>query len=150
MATANHEYRVSANWDGGRDGKGSLNGTYGTIDLRTPPEFGGPGGAANPEELLTSAIAACYAITFGIIATNRKIPYTALHVDAVGNVKQEGPSFTYDRITIRPKITLAPEATPEQETMAKEMAHKADAYCIITNAVRGKVEVQVEPEIVRG
>ncbi len=34
--------------------------------------------------------------------------------------------------------------------MAQEMAHKADLYCIITNAVRGKVEISVEPTVVRG
>jgi organic hydroperoxide reductase OsmC/OhrA len=33
--------------------------------------------------------------------------------------------------------------------MATDMAHKADMYCIVTNAVRDKVEVTIEPNVVR-
>jgi len=31
----------------------------------------------------------------------------------------------------------------------QDMSHKADGYCIITNAVRGKVDIIVEEEIVK-
>jgi peroxiredoxin-like protein len=151
MSSVNHEYRVLVAWTGGRDGQGKVEGTNGLSEsLRTPPEFGGPGGATNPEELLTSAIASCYSITFGIIAANRKLPYTAFEVEAVGNVRQEGMAFTYDKVTLKPTITLAADATPEQEAAANDMALKADHYCIVTNTVRDKVEVVVEPTIRKG
>jgi organic hydroperoxide reductase OsmC/OhrA len=89
-----HEYPVVAHWDGGRDGKGDLTpqGSGKTIDINVPPEFMGPGGETNPEELLTSAVTGCYSITFGIIAANRKLPVTSITVNALGEVEQNGAS----------------------------------------------------------
>jgi peroxiredoxin-like protein len=144
-----HEYKVNVQWQGGRDGSGRLEAPESgeSFPLAVPTEFGGPGGATNPEELLTSAIASCYSITLGIIAANRKLPITDLSVEAVGSVDQQGATFTYKQVTIRPTLTLGSDATDEQRAQAQDMAMKADHYCIITNAVRGKVEVVVEPTI---
>jgi organic hydroperoxide reductase OsmC/OhrA len=58
--------------------------------------------------------------------------------------------FNYVRVTLRPTIRLTADATDEQVKVAEEVAHKADGYCIITNAVRGKVAVTVEPTVQRG
>lgn len=148
-----HEYPVTLTWNGGRDGSGQVTAdrTGVGVPLSVPPEFGGGGqGGTNPEELLTTSVAACYSITFGIIAANRKLPFLGMDVQANGEVEENGPTFTFKRMTIRPTIRLAAEATDDHVKMAEDMAHKADAYCIITNAVRGKVEIVVEPTIVRG
>ncbi|HSI72714.1 MAG TPA: OsmC family protein [Fimbriimonas sp.] len=144
-----HEYRVNVAWSGGKDGSGQVEAPESgeSFALAVPHEFGGPGGATNPEELLTSAIASCYSITLGIIAQNRKLPIQEMKVAAVGEVDQQGATFTYKRVTIRPTITLSGEATDEQRNQARDMAMKADHYCIITNAVRDKVEVTVEPTL---
>lgn len=148
---ATHAYPVQVSWTGGREGSGEVTAEQSGARnaLAVPAEFGGPGGATNPEELLTQSIAACYTMTFGIIAANRKLPIEGISVSAVGEVEQQGATFTYQKVTIHPTITLSGEATEEQVTMAEDMAHKADSYCIITNAVRGKVQVVVEPEIRR-
>lgn len=147
-----HEYPVQVEWKGGRGGAGKVKSKHSGIEnaINVPPEFQGPGGGASPEELLTSAITACYTITFGIIAENRKLPVTDVKTDAVGEVTQDGAQFTYTKVTIRPTITVSADATDDQMKMTEEMAHKADMYCIVTNAVRGKVEIAVEPNIVRG
>jgi organic hydroperoxide reductase OsmC/OhrA len=50
---------------------------------------------------------------------------------------------------IRPTITLASDASDDQVKIAEDMAHKCDAYCIVTNAVRASVEVKVEPTVIR-
>ena len=147
-----HEYPVQVQWAGGRDGQGkaTTQRTQVGIELRVPPEFGGSESqATNPEELLTSAIAACYSITFGIIATNRKLPLVNVETNAQGEVEENGPTFKYTKITLRPTITLSGEATEDHIKMAEDMAHKADAYCIVTNAVRGTVEIAVDPTVVR-
>ncbi len=147
-----HEYPVSVVWGGGRGGSGKAkdekSGT--TVDLAVGEEFGGTGAGSNPEQLLAMAVASCYSITFGIIAENRKLPVTDLKVEATGEVEENGPQFTYKKITIRSKITLEAGSDDAQVKMAEEMAHKADNYCIITNAVRGKVEIEVQPQIVVG
>lgn len=120
------------------------------MSLGVPPEFGGAGSGTNPEELLASAIAGCYSITFGIIAANRKLPFVGMKTAVTGYVEQNGASFVYTKVVVRPVITLAADATDEQVAMAEDMSHKADLYCIITNAVRDKVTIEIEPTIVRG
>lgn len=144
-----HEYPVTVTWTGGRDGGGkAANGNSGeTFPLSVGKEYGGPGAGTNPEELLTSAIASCWAITFGIIAANRKLPVANIEARAVGEVEQDGMQFTYTKIALRPKITLDAGATDEQVAMATDMAHKAEMYCIITAAVKGKVGIELEPEV---
>lgn len=151
MATV-HEYPVSVEWQGGREGSGKVTANTSGISspLAVPTEYGGNGEGTNPEELLTTAIASCYSITFGIIAANRKLPVSSLETEASGQVEQNGAQLTYTSITIKPTITLESSASEDQEKLAEDMAHKADLYCIITNAVRDKVKIQVEPTIVRG
>lgn len=146
-----HEYPVTVTWAGGRDGSGAAVGDRSQVQspLSVPPEFGGGGQGTNPEELLCKAVASCYSITFGIIAANRKLELVSMETKAVGEVEEAGAQFTYKRITIRPKILLGSGTTDEQMTIAEDMAHKADSYCIITNAIRGKVEITVEPSISR-
>ncbi|HRF59318.1 MAG TPA: OsmC family protein [Fimbriimonadaceae bacterium] len=147
-----HEYPVSVQWAGGRAGGGTAtpNRSGHALKLSVPPEFQGPGEGTNPEELLTAAIASCYSITFGIIAENRKIPVTSFQAEATGEVEQNGAQFVYKAITIRPNIVLDSDATDDQVKAAEDMAHKADLYCIITNAVRDKVAITVEPSVRRG
>lgn len=147
-----HHYRVGVRWTGGRDGEGRVQAPASGVELplSVPKEFQGPGDGTNPEELLTAAIASCYSITFGIIAANRKLPFVSLDVEADGEVDQDGMNFVYRAVTVRAKVQLAAGATDDEKAVALDMAHKADQYCIITNAVRGKVAITVEPEVVAG
>lgn len=147
-----HEYPVTVQWQGGRDGSGSVTADRSNVSnkLSVPEEFQGPGDGTNPEELLASAVAACYTITFGIIAANQKLPVASIEVKATGEVEQAGASFVYKKITIRPRIVANADATDDQMAKIQDMSHKADNYCIITNAIRGKVEVVVEEEISKG
>lgn len=146
-----HEYHANVNWNGGKDGSGELSfdGSGHVAPLAVPLEFQGTGNGTNPEEMLTGAVASCYSITFGIIASNRKLPIISLKTKAIGEVEQAGMQFTFKKITILPTVVLDSSATDDQIKAAEDMAHKADLYCIITNAVRGKVEIAVEPSISR-
>ena len=146
-----HHYPVTVTWKGGRTGEGTVGGdrSHTTTNLSVPEEFGGPGNGTNPEELLAKAVAGCYSITFGIISEARRLPLIDIKTEAIGEVEENGPQFTYKTITVKPTITLASDATDEHITMADQMAHKADLYCIITNAVRDKVAIVIEPNIIR-
>lgn len=146
-----HEYPVSVDWKGAREGSGTVvaNRSGTSVALAVPPEFQGTGEGSNPEELLTCAIAGCYSITFGIVAANRKLPVVGLKVEATGTVEQQGAMPVFTKVKILPTITMEASTTDEQMKIAEDMAHKADLYCIITNAVRGKVEITVEPTLVK-
>jgi peroxiredoxin-like protein len=151
MAILEHRYTADVVWNGGREGSGSITpGPSGNgFPINVPPEFGGEGGHLNPEELMTSAIAGCYSITYGIVVANRRLPIVGFEAKAEGVVEQNGAAFKYREIVIRPSITLAPDATDDQLKIAEDMAHKCDAYCIVTNAVRASVNVTIEPTVVR-
>lgn len=144
-----HQYPVTVEWYGGRDGHGRLtSGRSGFVtDLTAAEEFGGPGRGANPEELLTSAVASCYAMTFAIVAAHKRLPVIGLEVRARGEVEQAGTTYTFRAITIVPQIRLAPDATAEQVEQTGALAKRADAYCIITKTLRDKVQVTVEPDV---
>lgn len=146
-----HEYKVEVSWTGGLQGAGSSKsaGSGHQATISVPKEFNGPGAGTNPEELLASAIGSCYSITFGIIAANRKLDYASIVTETVGEVEQNGPQYTYKKITLRPTITLNPGAPDEAVALAEDIAHKSDMYCIITRAVKGNVEIVVEPNVVR-
>lgn len=148
-----HEYPVKVKWSGGREGAGEVLAERSgkTNVLSVPNEFGGPGAGTNPEELLTAAIASCYSVTYGIVAAARKLPMISVETSAVGQVEQpNAATFNFNKVILRPVVTLAAEATEDQVKLAEEMTHKADLYCIVTNAVRGKVEIVIEPTIQRG
>lgn len=146
-----HEYPVHVEWRGGREGGGKVTAENSGASnvIAVPTEYLGTGSGTNPEELLASAVASCYTITFGIIAQNRKIPVAKVETNATGEVEQNGAQLVYKSVTIKPTITLEPGATEDQAKLAEDMAHKADLYCIITNAVRDKVKISVDPKIVR-
>lgn len=146
-----HPYPVVVEWQGGREGSGTVSPEASAIEIpvRVPTEFQGPGGATNPEEMLASAVAGCYSITFGIIAANRKLPVVNVRTEALGEVEQQGAQFVYKRISLKPVITVSADATDEQVAQTQEYAVKTDAYCIINNAVRGKVELTLKPTVIR-
>lgn len=97
--------------------------------------------------MFTATIASCYAITFGIIAANRKLPVASVRVEALGEVEQNGASFKYKSITLRPVISLVEGTDASRHQEVLDYAIKTDQYCIIGNAVRGSVEIRIEPEI---
>jgi organic hydroperoxide reductase OsmC/OhrA len=75
---------------------------------------------------------------------------TALEVNAIGEVEQDGPKLTYTGIVIRPRLRMAPGSTDEQRQQALDLAHRADKYCIVTNVVRSSLKVVLEPEVIGG
>lgn len=146
---ATHHYPVNVEWKGGREGSGKLKAEISgsALPIAVGKEFQGTGEGTNPEELLTSAVAACYSITFGILAANRKVPVESFSVRAVGEVEQNGNSLVFTKLVLHPKIVLAEGADEAAYKLAEDLAHKAETYCIISNAIRDKVSVSVEPDI---
>lgn len=146
---ATHHYPVNVEWKGSREGHGTLEAEISQtkVSLAVGKEFQGTGEGTNPEELLTSAVAACYSITFGILASNRKLPVDSFELKAVGEVEQNGNSLVFTALVLKPKIVLSEGADEAAYKLAEDLALKAESYCIISNAIRDKVAVSVEPDI---
>lgn len=147
MSQEVHSFRIESDWSGGSDGDGVTTDEGGNVAFGRPKELGGAPGRTNPEELLLSAVASCYNITFAILAERRRLPLVRTHVVAEGTVERQlGGTLKFVAIHLRPTIVLR-GADDAQRKGAEEMAHKAEQYCVISNAVRGNVAMTVTPAV---
>jgi len=148
MNEERHLFTLHGVWSGNSDGDGMLTSPRGTnLPFGVPEAFGGKPGRTNPEELLLGAVIACYSITLSILAEKRRLPLERIVVDAEGEVvRQPNRVLKFSAIRLRSKLFLV-NADEDQQRTALECAHKAEEYCMISCALRGNVEVSVEPEI---
>lgn len=142
-----HRFVLSARWQGGRNGEGEIAVGQLRTAVSAPAELDGPGVGTNPEEMLTGAAATCYLITLAAVLERRELPVTGISLVTEGVVNTEG-GLRFERILHRPRIGLRAGATAEQVERARQAAERAEQACMISRAVRGNVEVLVEPEVV--
>ena len=149
MSDDAHQFQIEASWSGDSEsGTGYVSGSAGETPLDFPVHLGGKAGRANPEELLMEAVAGCYILTLITVAERRKVPVSSIKVSANGQVvRQAGGTLKFVSLQLRPRITLM-AVDESQQSAARDLAHKAELYCPISNAIRGNVEITVEPEIV--
>jgi peroxiredoxin-like protein len=148
MAEDLHTFTIHGTWTGNGDGDGIMSCAGYDVPYGRPAQLGGAHGRANPEDMLLGAVVACYSITFALLAERRRLPVAKVEVDAEGDVvRQLGGTLKYVAIRLRPRITLN-DGDSAQEQTAIDSAHKAEQYCVISNALRGNVEITVEPTIV--
>lgn len=148
MPTETHEFHLRSTWTGGSEGAGTAALQGGAAEFGVPAELGGAPGRTSPEELLLAAVASCYSITFGILAERRKLAFAGLDTELTGTVERQlGGTLKYVAIRIVARIALETDDDAQKQT-ALDLAHKAEQYCLISNAVRGSVQLTVAPEIV--
>lgn len=143
---AQHTFHLKADWTGGRNGEGRI--TVGNLSsaISAPAELDGPGIGTNPEEMLVGSAATCYIITLAALLNKREIPVAKLTMSSEGVVSKQG-GLHFERIVHRPQMTLTSGATEEQQEAAKQAAIRAEQACMISNTLRGNVEVHVEPVV---
>jgi peroxiredoxin-like protein len=149
MPEDSHHYHIEGSWTGNSEnGTGKLSGSGGELALDYPVVLGGHEGRQNPEELLMQAVAGCYLLTLVSVAERRKIPISDVYVTCDGQVvRQQGGTLKFVAMQLRPRIRLG-GADEAQVATARDLAHKAELYCPISNAVRGSIEITLEPEII--
>jgi Ohr subfamily peroxiredoxin len=134
-------YTAVSTADGGRDGHVRSSDGIVDLDLRTPKEMGGPGGAGtNPEQLFAAGYAACFESAMRVVARKRKLPLADASV--TGHV-----SFN---VTDEGKYLLSVELHGKVEGLSHEEAdalmHAAHEVCPYSNATRGNIEVKLVAE----
>ena len=94
------------------------------------------------------SVAACYSMTLAVLAERRKLPISRIETAVEGDViRQPGGTLKFIAMRLKSKITL--NSSDEAHVKAtQEFAHKAEQYCVISNAIRGNVELSVDPEII--
>ena len=106
------------------------------LDLALPPEMGGSGNGANPEELFAAAYAACYHSALRAVARRTGVDVNGSTVTARVGTGPEGDAFD---LVVTLEILL-PNAGPEQAREAAEAAHQV---CPYSRATRGNISVEL-------
>lgn len=142
-------FRASASWSGDAKGSGEVLVAEGNVGIAIAGsrELGGAGGAANPEELLLAAIAACFVNTWAIFLKKLQVAYAEPAVRVTGSLGPDpagGFRLTAAVIHARvPRTLLTSEGPKVEKTL-----QLAEKYCIISKVARAAMPVKVEVEAV--
>jgi osmotically inducible protein OsmC len=112
------------------------------VEVRTPKEMGGEGGATNPEQLFAAGYAACFHSALKASSGQHGVEITDSAVTAeVGIGPKAGGGF---ELVITLRVELGGGVSQEDAQKAVEVAHQV---CPYSNATRGNVDVTLEVEV---
>jgi organic hydroperoxide reductase OsmC/OhrA len=111
------------------------------VRLTTGESHGDPA-VLNPEQLVVMAASSCQMLFFLHLASKARIDVVEYEDDASGVMPQDDEPVRLTRITLRPRIVIAGEASEERVMKLVEQAH---GYCYIANSLNG--EVVLEPRV---
>jgi organic hydroperoxide reductase OsmC/OhrA len=109
------------------------------IAVGSPPEFGGSNEVWSPEHLLVAATLECLWTTFEAYASHDGLVVANWQGSATGTLEKgpTGPTFT--SIALAVELTVA-EVDAER---ARRLVDTAERHCIVSNALRVPVTVQL-------
>lgn len=126
-------YTAHVKVSSGRDGEATSSDGYLATRLALPKELGGPGSAANPEQLFAAGYAACFLSSLKAATASLKAPFQpkSIHAEAVLSVRDDG---TY----IVSAVSLQIHADGPLEHADAVLA-EAKRICAYSNATRGQL-----------
>ena len=134
-------FQVEIEWSGtGREGAGQIVTDDLELELSAPASMGGRGVGANPEELLVSAVASCYAGTLFWTLRRGGLPAASVTVDARGTVSGYPGWARFERIVVSPTIV---DGDPARMYEYERAAADAHDRCFIGRTIAGNVDYQV-------
>ena len=132
-------YTASATATGeGRNGHSRSSDGIVDVDLATPVEMGGPGGATNPEQLFAAGYAACFLSALKLIARREKLPIADAAVTADISLNPNGAGGFGLAAALRVEMSGVDQAA------ADDLVAKAHRVCPYSNATRGNIEVTLD------
>jgi Ohr subfamily peroxiredoxin len=106
------------------------------LDLAMPPEMGGSGEGANPEELFAAGYAACFHSALRAVARRSDADVTGSTVTAYVGIGPAGEAF--DLV-----VTLESDLPNVQPAQARELVDAAHQVCPYSRATRGNISVEL-------
>ena len=119
----------------GRNGHARTSDGLLDIDVATPKEMGGAGGATNPEQLFAAAYAACFHQALMVVGRGEKADVDGSVVDAEVGIGPNGQGGF--GLAVALNVTLP---NVDQET-ADRIVAAAHQVCPYSNATRGNIDV---------
>jgi len=135
-------YENTIVWTGEK--KGEVSGLkLPSLQVATPPDFGGHEGFWSPEQCFVAAVNACVMSTFLAIAQLSKLSFESYEAEASGKLdKPEGQVMQFTEITIRAKLVVTHSKDLER---AGRLLEKAEKQCLVSNSI--KAAVHLEPQV---
>lgn len=144
---AEHHFHLNASWTGGRNSHGYIEAGNLQTKISIPKEMDGPDIGTNPDEMLLGAAATCYIITLAAMIERADLPLDHMSLESEGVVDVTRGVFTYKKIIHRPTVSLQASATDEQRRKLSKLVEKAEKSCMISRAIKGNVEIELEENL---
>lgn len=142
-----HHFQFRAAWPGGRNGVGTIHCGHLDAEVSIATGMGGPGVGTNPDEMLLGAAATCYLMTLAAMIERAKLAIADMALESDITVAVDNGAYRCTRIVHRPSITLAAGADASDMAKLERLVELADRHCMVSNALRGNVELCVEPRL---
>ena len=113
------------------------------IRLTTGESHGDPS-ILNPEQLLVMAASSCQMLSFLHVAAKARIDVVAYEDEATGVMPLDDEPLRITEITLRPRITVAGDASEERVRKLVQTAHD---HCFIANSLNSAMSI--EPSVER-
>ena len=133
-------YRTKASATGGRTGHGKTEDGALSVDLVTPKELGGPGGAGNnPEQLFAVGYSACFLGALKFVAGKERVRISddaAVTADVGIGPRDDGTGFGLD-------VALTVSLPGLERATAESLVEKAHVVCPYSHATRNGLDVRL-------
>jgi organic hydroperoxide reductase OsmC/OhrA len=113
------------------------------IRLTTGESHGDPS-ILNPEQLVVMAASSCQMLSFLHVAAKARIDVVAYEDEATGVMPLDDEPLRITEITLRPRITVAGDASEERVRNLVQTAHD---HCFIANSLSSAMSI--EPSVER-
>ncbi|MBV6272774.1 organic hydroperoxide resistance protein [Alcaligenaceae bacterium CGII-47] len=131
-------YVAHAHVTGGREGQAVSSDKHLDVNLSTPTELGGAGGAGtNPEQLFAAGYSACFLGALKLVASQEHVSLPA--ETSINGSVGIGPIPTGFGIEVELKISVPGVDRAVVEGLVK----KANVVCPYSNATRGNIDVKL-------
>jgi organic hydroperoxide reductase OsmC/OhrA len=146
----NHTYRASLSWEGSTAaGYDHYDRTHAvtvppakpSLTLSGDPAFKGDAEKPNPEQLLLAAASSCQLLSFLAYAARSRIEVTAYTDEAEALMPEDDLPVRITEITLRPRITVSPDANVDRVYRLVEKAH---ADCYVANTLNAEMRIEAE------
>jgi organic hydroperoxide reductase OsmC/OhrA len=97
----------------------------------------------NPEQLLVMSASSCQMLSFLHLAAKARIDVVAYEDEAIGVMPEDAEPLRITEITLRPRITVAGDASEER---VHKLVHTAHEHCFIANSLNSAMSIETTVE----
>ncbi|CDR61648.1 OsmC family protein [Staphylococcus schweitzeri] len=142
-----HDFKVHTSWQGGRNNIGTVKGDVLSEKISIPASLGGVGIGTNPDEMLVSAASSCYIISLAAVLERAKFTNVLIEQNSVGTACLENGKFSMVKIVHYPQIYISNDQKDLLQKRLPKLLEIADNNCMISNALKNNVEIEIRHDI---